>query len=182
MATVALKNRMSPPLMFAFRFAHRERDAKRDEDLRDESGERILAPRRSAVQLAVTEKMLRDEVRSDLEQLMNTTALGASVDLSSVPEVRKSILNYGFPDMVRRTLDEAEVAATAKEIETALALYEPRLIKNTIKVQRDETADSAALQLRFIVQADLACNPVQVPVEFVADVESTSGKIAINRL
>ena len=182
MTTVALKNRLSPPLMFAFRFAHRQRDAKRDEDLRDASGERILSPRRSVARVAVTEKLLRDEVRADLEHLMNAIALEETVDLSRYPEVRTSILNYGFPDMVRRTLDEAEIAGVAKQIEQALACFEPRLVRNTIKVVRDDQADPAALQLCFIVQADLACEPVHVPVEFVADVESASGRIAISRL
>ena len=33
-----------------------------------------------------------------------------------------------------------------------------------------------------MVRADLICDPVNVPVEFVADVELDSGKIKINRL
>ena len=33
-----------------------------------------------------------------------------------------------------------------------------------------------------MVRADLLCDPVNVPVEFVADVELDSGKIKINRL
>ena len=37
-------------------------------------------------------------------------------------------------------------------------------------------------KVRFLVRADLICEPVNVPVEFVADVELDSGKIAINRL
>ena len=38
--------RLSPPLMFAFRAAHAEKDARKTLDLRDEQGERIIAARR----------------------------------------------------------------------------------------------------------------------------------------
>jgi type VI secretion system protein ImpF len=38
------------------------------------------------------------------------------------------------------------------------------------------------LKIRFVVNADLACEPLNVPVEFVAEVELDSGKILINRL
>ena len=35
--------------------------------------------------------------------------------------------------------------------------------------------------MRFIVRADLTCDPVHVPVEFIADIVET-GRIMINRL
>ena len=41
----ARKERLSPPLMYAFRTAHEARDAKKKIDLRDESGERVIASR-----------------------------------------------------------------------------------------------------------------------------------------
>ena len=110
MSSVALKNRLGPPLMFAFRYAHRDKDSNRAEDLRDSEGERVIARRRNVALLAITEKMLRDEVKTDLEQLMNTIALELTLDLEDFPFVRKSILNYGFPDLARRTLEEASVA------------------------------------------------------------------------
>ena len=37
---------LAPPLMYAFRMAHEKRDAKATLDLRDEAGERVIAPRR----------------------------------------------------------------------------------------------------------------------------------------
>jgi type VI secretion system protein ImpF len=181
MSSVAQKNRLGPPFMFAFRSAHEQKDARRVLDLRDQGGERVIAARRSAVRLAVTEPVLRKEVAHDLEQLMNSIALESTQDLRSCPEVRKSILNYGFPDMAHRSLDEANLSDVAREIEDALERYEPRLVRSTIKVYRDENADKVALRLRFIVQADLFCRPVNVPVEFIADVEYDSGKVTLSR-
>lgn len=182
MSSAAPKNRLSPPLMFAFRNAHEHKDAKRALDLRDKSGERVIAARRNVGRIAITEALLRKEVARDLEYLMNAIALESTLDLASAPEVRKSILNYGFPDLAHRTIDEFGVIEVAREIEDALARYEPRLVRRTIKVFRDDSVDKASLRLRFKVQADLTCNPVNVPVEFIADVECDSGKVLISRL
>src|SRR5262245_57304624 len=60
------KDRLSPPLMYAFRGAHEARDAKTKLDLRDEAGERVIASRRMAVRTAITEPTLRREVARDL--------------------------------------------------------------------------------------------------------------------
>jgi type VI secretion system protein ImpF len=92
------------------------------------------------------------------------------------------VLNYGFPDLVHRTIDESSVNSVKDEIRTVLMQFEPRLVRESLHVARDETVDKAELKVRFVVNADLACDPLNVPVEFVAEVELDSGKILINRL
>jgi type VI secretion system protein ImpF len=37
------------------------------------------------------------------------------------------------------------------------------------------------MKIRFVVRDDLACDPLNVPVEFVADLELDTGKILLNR-
>lgn len=174
------KNRLRPPLMFAFREAFEAKDARKKLDLRDESGERVVAGRRAAPRAAITEAKLRREVTIDLESLVNTINLGSSIDLKLAPFVEKSVLNYGFPDIGRHTIDES-MEDIRSDIETVLNHYEPRLVKETIVVTRDETVDKMELKIRFLVRADLTCEPVNVPVEFVADLELDSGKIVIQR-
>lgn len=176
------KDRLSPPLMFAFRGAYEARDAKKRIDLRDESGERVIASRRSSPRTAITEPVLRREVARDLEALMNTIALESSLDLKGYDNVRKSILNFGFPDISHRTIDELSVNDIQGEIKTILMNFEPRLLSETIRVGRDVSVDQSELKIRFTVNAELFCDPVNVPVEFVAEVEMDSGKVQINRL
>jgi type VI secretion system protein ImpF len=176
------KDRLSPPLMYAFRGAHAARDAKNKLDLRDEAGERIIAGRRTAVRAAITEPMLRREVARDLEALMNTIALESTQDLGAYEYVRKSVLNFGLPDIGNRTIDELRMDDIRGEIETALMHYEPRLAADSVSVTRDITVDAVELKVRFNVRADLLCEPLNVPVEFIAEVELDSGKILINRL
>ena len=174
-------DRLAPPLMYAFRTAHEKRDAKAKLDLRDEGGERIIAARRVTTR-PISEVGLRREVMTDLLNLLNTTNLDAAEDLSSAPAVRGSILNYGFPDLSWRTIDENSLSEIAREIEIALADFEPRLARDSIKARRDLSVDVEELRLRFLVKADLRTQPVSVPVEFVAEVELDSGKIKVDRL
>ena len=49
-------------------------------------------------------------------------------------------------------------------------------------VTSDSEASDIDLKVRFVVQAELLCDPVSVAVQFVADVELDSGKIVIGRL
>src|SRR3982751_3712951 len=154
------KNRLSPPLMYAFRAAHEARDAKTKLDLRDEAGERVIAGRRTAVRTAITEPTLRREVARDLDSLMNTIAMESSEDLEPFDHVRKSILNFGLPDIAHRSIDELGVDDIAEEIRSALVRYEPRLIPETIRVAKGTDFDEAELKVRFVVRADLLCEPL----------------------
>jgi type VI secretion system protein ImpF len=176
------KDRLAPPFMLAFRSAHAARDAKQRLDLHDAGGERIIAGRRTAARIPISELALRKEVARDLEALMNTIALESCDDLSGFEHVRKSVLNFGCPDIAHRTIDEDSVGDIGGEIETALASFEPRLARGSLRVARDSTVNPDELKVRFVVQAELLCEPLNVPVEFIADVELDSGKIAINRL
>jgi type VI secretion system protein ImpF len=146
------RKRLRPPLMFAFREAHLEKDAKISLDLRDAGGERVIANRRAAPRAAITEPKLRREIAIDLDGLVNTINLASSVDLSAFEHVGRSILNHGFPDLANR---------------------------DSIAVERDHSLDRAELKVRFVVRADLNCEPLNVPVQFVADLELDTGKMAI---
>jgi type VI secretion system protein ImpF len=181
MADLHSEARLSPPLMHVFRAAHQAKDAKKVLDVRNEAGERIIANRRLRARHVITEATLRGEVSRDLEALLNTVALESTIDMTETPYARKSILNFGIPDIADRTIDEARVDNIPAEIKTAIMQYEPRLAAASLHVERDMSIDPAELKVRFVVRADLTCDPVNVPVEFVADVIDT-GKIMVNRL
>jgi len=168
--------------MMAFRAANAARDAKTKIDLRNEQGERLISGRRASGRTAISEPMLRKEVARDLEALMNTIALESTEDLTNFEQVQKSVLNYGFPDIAHRSIDDITVDDLADEIRSVLIRYEPRLRKETIRARRDMSVRADELKLRFVVHADLRCDPMNIPIEFVADVDLESGGIQINRL
>jgi type VI secretion system protein ImpF len=181
MARISSKTRLSPPVMHVFRAAHEAKDAKKRAEVRNGAGDRVVASRRLRVGQVITESVLRREVMRDLEALLNAIALESSVDMSQAEYARKSILNFGLPDITHRTIDETGVGDVPEEIRTAIINYEPRLAAATLHVERDMSVDPVELKIRFIVRADLTCDPINVPVEFIADVIDT-GKILVNRL
>jgi type VI secretion system protein ImpF len=181
MARLDSKTRLSPPLMHVFRAAHEAKDAKTTIDIRNQSGERVLAGRRLRPRHVITEPVLRREVYRDVDNLLNSIALESTIDMTDAPYARKSIINFGIPDIAHRTIDEAGVDDIPGEIKEALLNYEPRLAADSVRVTRDTSVDPAELKIRFIVRAELTCDPVHVPVEFVAEVIEP-GKIIVNRL
>ena len=175
------KSRLSPPLTHVFRAAHEAKDAKRVLDQRNEAGDRVIAGRRLRARQVITESMLRREVSRDLDALLNTVALEATVDMKHASYVRKSILNFGLPDIASRTIDETAIDEIPDEIRTAIANYEPRIATDSLRIVRDRQVDPVELKIRFLIRGELVCHPLQVPVEFVADIVET-GKIVVNRL
>jgi type VI secretion system protein ImpF len=181
MAAVSNKTRLSPPLMHVFRSAHEAKDAKKSLDIRDRAGDRVIAGRRLPARQVITEPVLRREVARDLEALLNAVALESTIAMADVPYARKSILNFGLTDVSSRTIDSKAVDTIPADLKTTISNYEPRLPSASLDISRDTTVDPAELKVRFIVRADLMCEPVHAPVEFVADVVDTA-KVMIHRL
>jgi len=173
--------RLSPPLMFAFR-GGAVRAMEREHSLRSEAAPSQPRSNSRVAKFAVTEKLVRDEVLKDLTMLVNTIALESTIDLGDFSHVRSSILNFGIPEIASRTMEERGFDAIGAELATALKTYEPRLVGGSITVEHDATVAAADLSLRLVVRGDLRCQPVNVPVEFIADVELATRKIVIERL
>ncbi len=81
--------------------------------------------------------------------------------------------------MTRLTIDEHRVDSISEISRPSRCADEPRLIAKSIAVERDDNLDPAELKVRFLVRADLNCEPLNVPVQFIADLELDTGKIAI---
>ena len=182
MVKSAKNDRMAPPLMHAFREAFRNKDAKKELDLRDDTGERIIASRRVSARSWVNEAALRRDLAEDLTRLLNTVNLDSAQELADFSYASRSILNYGLTDITAYSLEENAVNDISAELRQSLKDYEPRLIPQSIEVRRDTTVDSAAHQIRFAVSAEMHATPVDIPVEFVAELELDSGKMRISRL
>lgn len=173
-------SRLNPSLMYVFRAAHQAKDAMKLPKWREKDEKGLPALQSRSVQrVAITEATLRREVTRDLDALMNTVSLDSTLDLSEFPIVKKSILNFGLSDIAVRTIDELEAAGLEPVIEKVLRTYEPRLVAASLRIVRDRRIDPIELKVRYVVHADLSCEPLNVPVEFVADVEVTTGKIHI---
>jgi len=79
-------------------------------------------------------RRLRESVIRDLEWLLNTGRLEISSELDGYPEVKKSVLNYGIPDISGTSTAGRDSTSIEQDIRQAILDFEPRIIPSTLKV------------------------------------------------
>lgn len=84
---------------------------------------------------------LRESVLRDLEWLLNTVNLESVETLEDFPELRQTVLNYGMPGLSGSTSNTADRDAIRKLIKVAIETFEPRILKNTLRISLIEEAD-----------------------------------------
>ena len=147
-------------------------------------GERIAAsvlerlidedPKRQAEVPSTPAQTLRDlkvAVRRDLEWLLNTRQ---PIDPapSTARETARSVYNYGLADITSRSvLSDRDQNDIAREMESAIALFEPRLKR--VKVRLEPLG--ADRTLRFVIEGLLQTDPAPQPVFFDAQMELGNG-------
>ncbi|MBO9426492.1 type VI secretion system baseplate subunit TssE [Labrenzia sp. R4_1] len=172
--------KMHSPLMWAFR-ALDDPDFKAAEARRKEENadQQLKTGRRLKRAYGISEHALISEVRRDLQALLNTVQLASTQDLSDFPEVENSILNYGLPDLSVHIVDTIRIEQLAIDIRKALVRFEPRMDPRTLVVERDREFEKDNLKVRFLIKAEIRCDPVRVGSEFIADIDPAFGRIKI---
>jgi type VI secretion system protein ImpF len=169
------------PLMHAFRSAFDAKDSKRKIDNRV-GGEKVLSGRGSLKRRGASESILKRDLAIDLSSLVNTVDLGSTVDLTDFEFVSKSVLNFGLYDISHLTSEEMAVSEIATDLVNALIQHEPRLNKETLTVVRSENFDEATQKMRYDISAEIINKPLDIPLEFVAEVDVASGKIQLSQI
>jgi type VI secretion system protein ImpF len=169
------------PLMLAFREAFAAGDsAKRIEER--VGGERVVSGRGSLKRRGADEAVLKRDLAIDLTSLMNTVDLASAVDISDLDYVRKSIVNYGLPDLSGLTSQDVAIANIGQHLKAALLAHEPRLRPESIHIERGSEVDDETHRVNFSVYAEMACSPLDLPTEFVAEVDIGSGAMRLTKL
>lgn len=175
------RDRYQLSLMHVFRAAHAERDAKKAAST-VEDGHRTLTERAKERRHGTDENTLRRHLNRDLASLMNTVNLDATVPLDEYPYLEKSVVNYGFGDLsnVADTANGPQIIAD--KIKRTLCHYEPRLIPETVEVEVSEHRDIVTNRLTFEISGEMTASPVDIPLQFIAELDDGVGKIQMTRL
>lgn len=163
MAELTPKERLQPSLL--------DRLSDDEPEVSVESRERrVLSPSR-----------LRESVRRDLSWLLNSTHLAASVDLTRHPEVERSTMNYGLPDLSGRTSSTVDIVALEKSIQLAIWEFEPRLLPDSVRVKVlvDEQQMSHNA-MSFLVEAELWAQPLPLRLFLKTDLDLETGKVFVS--
>jgi type VI secretion system protein ImpF len=128
----------------------------------------------------LTSMQLRESVRRDLSWLLNNTYLEAIEDLSGYPEVARSTLNYGVPDLAGRTATTVDIKVLEKSLRAAILTFEPRLLPDSIRLRSIVDPKGATHNdLSFVIEAELWAQPVPLRVFLRTDVDLETGEIAV---
>lgn len=162
MAELTQKERLQPSLLDRLTDDEREnRQESRDK--------RVLSPAR-----------LRECVRRDLTWLLNTTHLAALEDLQAHPEVQRSVLNYGMPDLAGRTVSSVDVRSLERMLVKVIADFEPRLLKSSVKVKI--IADSEKMNhnaMCFGIEAELWAQPLPLRLFLRTEIDLETGTVSV---
>ncbi|MEP6651889.1 MAG: type VI secretion system baseplate subunit TssE [Myxococcales bacterium] len=164
MAELTKKERLQPSLL--------DRLTDDEPEAQQESREkRVISPGR-----------LRDCVRRDLTWLFNATNLAAVQNLQS-PEVLRSVLNYGLPDLAGRTTSSVDTHALEQLLCQVIWDFEPRLIKNSVKVR--VIADEQKMNhnaMSFDIDAELWAQPLPLRLFLRTEIDLESGGVHVTDL
>ena len=145
----------------------------------DEPGER----QESREKRVLSPLRLRESALRDLGWLFNTTQLSAVQDLSGHPEVAKSVLNFGLPDLAGRTVSGIDVPRMEALLRQAIWDFEPRLLRNTVAVQlivnNNEATQNA---MSFIVEAELWSQPIPLQLYLRTEIDLEDGDVSVREL
>jgi len=98
----------------------------------------------SSSQQSMSQRVFKEAVIRDLGWLLNSVSLDVCVDLDNYHEVRHSVLNYGLPDVSGHTSSTVDVRDMEKSIRAAIQQFEPRIIRNSLKVKVHSNPDAMA--------------------------------------
>jgi type VI secretion system protein ImpF len=140
--------------------------------------------------IVVTQDVLREAVRRDIEALFNTERLEARFLLTDTerrgaedpadlidefPHVRRSVLNYGVPPFSGRRAHDFDPDALARELRDVVAQFEPRLKRDTIRIRID-TGDKSGLKI--LIEGLLLLSPVPERLRLSTTVDLDNGRAA----
>jgi len=163
MAELSLKERLQPALL---------------DRLTDDEPEKKLESREQRV---LTLAKLRNCVLRDLSWLLNSVHLAATEDLTELPQVERSVLNYGIPSFAGGSIDGYGLKATEQAIREAIVRYEPRLLPNSVKVAivEDSLGDDAHNRIALEIDAELWCQPLPLQMYMKTELDLEIGAARI---
>jgi type VI secretion system protein ImpF len=139
--------------------------------------------RESGEKRVLSLERLRECVRRDLAWLLNTPNLACVQDLSEYPEVERSTLNFGIPDLSGKTASSVDKSLLVKLVRRAILEFEPRLLRNSVKVQIVTNADSHNNNAVFFhIEADLWSQPLPLRLYLRTELNLEDGEATVTEI
>lgn len=171
-------------MMHVFRASAESGTSRSEMDFGDTGETATDARARRAFRDTVDEAELRRHIALDLESLISTVRLDAIVPMTADSRIARSVVNFGFADLSRASGTSQSRITIAETIRRSLVSFEPRLVPGSVVVETSEADEETTRnnRLTFRVQAEIAADPADIPLDFIAEVDLGAGKLRTRRL
>ena len=162
MAELSQKDRLQPSLL---------------DRLVDDEPEKDVESREKRV---LSLRQLRAAVLRDLAWLMNTSRLDSMQDLEPYPEVRRSVVNYGIPDLTGHTASSIDVKDLERMLRQAVLDYEPRLLRDSLRIKLEVNDDQMNHNaMTFNIEAQLWAQPAPLHILLRTELDLEAGEVVV---
>lgn len=125
-------------------------------------------------------RKLRECIKRDLAWLLNTGNLSDVQDLSDYPLVAESVLNYGMLDITGQSASNADTGSLERHLRQVILCYEPRILRNSLRVHVVTNDEMLANALRFEIEFDMWAEPVPERLYLKTEVDLGSGLVSLS--
>jgi type VI secretion system protein ImpF len=133
----------------------------------------------------LTSDQLRAQVRSSLQNLFNATNLETSVPMEAWPRMRRSVMNFGVPDLTGKLASGIDAGGLERQLRDVILAFEPRLRPDSVRVRVTTTRADGVVDperpLSFEISGEIYATPVpeQIFVSSTWDVELNKASLAV---
>ena len=124
---------------------------------------------------------MRQSVLRDLAWLFNATRLDAVTDLSKLPAVRRSVVNFGLPALSGHTASSIDMTDLARAVREAILMFEPRILPETLQIKT--LVDPGELDHHNVIGVEIHGHlwAQPVPLEFLirTEFDLETGKVQV---
>jgi type VI secretion system protein ImpF len=123
---------------------------------------------------------LRDCVTRDISWLLNCVQLNNDDELLEYPEVRRSVLNFGIPDLTGLVMSGVDAEVLERKIRASLIAFEPRLTPDALRVV--VSIDNKRMDrqgLVFNIDAEMWAQPIPLNLYLKTEVDLETGAFKV---
>ncbi len=132
-------------------------------------------------QRVLTLRKLRDSVKRDLAWLLNATNLSSVQSLECFPEVERSVLNYGMPDISGLTVSDIDTGELELAVRRVILNFESRILPHTVEVKPlidEQQMNSNALA--FEIEGLLWTQPAPLQIMLKTELDLELGEVTVS--
>ncbi len=123
---------------------------------------------------------IRACVKRDLDWLLNSSQYVPQDELDKYPEITRSVLNFGIPDLTGKTVSGVDLGSIERLLIQTINNFEPRIIKDTltIKVLVDKSMFNHNA-VTFEIEGELWAEPHSLHLHLMTEFELESGEVSV---